>query len=162
MQSWRNAQRRYCAGPRLDRARDASLEHQQNHGAARKQGKSTLWNFFFALFFVLFFLRCFFFAKNHYNGECLKTLPRSNWQDGHKNFLTIFFRNQGSDDEKVRQKITMMASVPKHSPGPKNRIGKKKIGCRNFGLKTARGSPDFFFSETYSGKETRNGNYMDL
>ena len=27
MQSGINAQRRYCAGPRLDRARDASLEH---------------------------------------------------------------------------------------------------------------------------------------
>ena len=45
------------AGPRLDCARDASLEHQQNHGAARKQGKSTLWNFFFAFFALLFFLR---------------------------------------------------------------------------------------------------------
>ena len=27
MQSGINAQRRYCAGPRLDRARDVSLEH---------------------------------------------------------------------------------------------------------------------------------------
>ena len=46
------------AGPRLDCARDASLEHQQNHGAARKQGKSTLW-----IFFRSFFLRCFFFLR---------------------------------------------------------------------------------------------------
>ena len=101
---------------------------------------------FFALFFsALFFLRSFFFAKNHYNGECLKTLPRSNWQDRHKKFWLFFFGNQGSDDEKVRQKITMMASVSKHYPGPKNRIGKNIFGCRNFGLKTARGSPDSFF-----------------
>ena len=50
-----------------------------------------------------------------------------------QNFLTIFFfRNQGSDDEKVRQKITMMASVSKHSPGPKNRIGKNIFGRRFF------------------------------
>ena len=42
MQSWINAQRWYCAGPRLDRTRDASLEHEQNHGVARKQGRSTL------------------------------------------------------------------------------------------------------------------------
>ena len=42
MQSLINTQRRYCAGPRLDRTRDASLEHEQNHGTARKQGKSTL------------------------------------------------------------------------------------------------------------------------
>ena len=76
-------------------------------------------------------------------------------------FFSLFFGNQGSDDEKVRQKITMMASVSKHYPGPKNRIGKNIFGGRNFGLKTARGSPDFF-SETYSGKETRNGKYMDL
>jgi hypothetical protein len=27
MQYWKNAQQRYCDGPRLDRARDASLEH---------------------------------------------------------------------------------------------------------------------------------------
>ena len=87
MQSWINAQRRYCAGPRLDCARDASLEHQQNHGAARKQGKSTLW----ILFFSLFFFALLFFAKNHYNGECLKTLPSSNWQDGHEIFSTNFF-----------------------------------------------------------------------
>ena len=33
--SWINTQRRYCAGPRLDRTRDASLEHQQGHGAAQ-------------------------------------------------------------------------------------------------------------------------------
>ena len=62
-----------------------------------------------------------------------------------RNVLTIFFGNQGSDDEKVRQKITMMASVSKRSVGPKNMIGKNIFGRRNFGLKTARGSPDSFF-----------------
>ena len=30
-----NAQRRYSAGPRLDRARDASLEHQRSHGVTQ-------------------------------------------------------------------------------------------------------------------------------
>ena len=49
----------------------------------------------------------------------------------------------------------MMARGSKDSEKPKNRIG-KKIARENFGLKTSRGSPDFFF-ETYSGKETRNG-----
>jgi hypothetical protein len=29
MQCWKNTQQRYCAGPRLDRTRDTSLEHQQ-------------------------------------------------------------------------------------------------------------------------------------
>jgi hypothetical protein len=39
---WVNAQRRYCAGPRLDRTRDASLEHQRCHGAAQQAlGKSS-------------------------------------------------------------------------------------------------------------------------
>ena len=57
-----------------------------------------------------------------------------------QNFLTIFFfGNQGSDDEKVRQKITMMASVSKHFPGPKNRIGKKYFWLPEFC------APLFFF-----------------
>ena len=54
-----------------------------------------------------------------------------------------FFGNQGSHDEEVRQKITMMARASKDSEKPKNRIG-KKFACENFGLKTARGSPDSF------------------
>ena len=131
MQSWINAQRRYCAGPRLDCARDASLEHQQNHGAARKQGKSTLW-FFFSLFFCAlsffrsFFLRYFFFAKNHYNGECLKTLPSSNWQDGHEIFRTNFFFSTARTQklETGQKKLPIMAPVSKHSETPKNRIAR--------------------------------------
>jgi hypothetical protein len=81
MQSWKDAQRRYRAGPRLDRARDASLEHQQNHDATRNQGKSTLWIFFWRLFFFAVF---FFCSENHYNGECLKTLPETYKQDRHE------------------------------------------------------------------------------
>ena len=61
-------------------------------------------------------------------------------------FHFLFSENQGSDDEKVRQKITMMARGSKDSEKPKNRIG-KKIARENFGLKTARGSPDFFFRD---------------
>ena len=37
-------------------------------------------------------------------------------------FFFDFFGNQGSDDEKVRQKITMMARGSKDSENPKNRI----------------------------------------
>ena len=63
-----------------------------------------------------------------------------------QNFLTIFFfGNQGSDDEKVRQKITMMASVSKHSPGPKNRIGKKYIWLPKFWPKNCPGVSRLFF-----------------
>ena len=66
-----------------------------------------------------------------------KLFPRQTDGMDKKKFLT-FFWNQGSDDEKVRQKITMMARGSKDSEKPKNRIG-KKIACENFGLKTARG-----------------------
>ena len=63
-----------------------------------------------------------------------------------QNFLTIFFfGNQGSDDEKVRQKITMMASVSKHSPGPKNRIGKKYFWLPKFWPKNCPGVSRLFF-----------------
>ena len=131
MQSWINAQRRYCAGPRLDCARDASLEHQQNHGAARKQGKSTLWIFFSPFFFCAAFFFCavfFFFAKNHYNGECLKTLLSSNWQDGHEIFFDQFFFFFTARTQKLetgQKKLPIMAPVSKHSETPKNRIARK-------------------------------------
>ena len=42
-------------------------------------------------------------------------------------FFLTFFGNQGSDDEKVRQKITMMARGSKDSEKPTNRIGKKNL-----------------------------------
>ena len=93
MQSWINAQRRYCAGPRLDCARDASLEHQQNHGAARKQGKSTLWNFFFALFFLrsFVFALLFFLRKITIMASVSKLFLAQTDRMGTKFFLTIFF-----------------------------------------------------------------------
>ena len=75
-----------------------------------------------------------------------KLFPRQTDRMGTKFFFHFFFGNQGSDDEKVRQKITMMARGSKDSEKPKNRIG-KKIARENFGLKTARGSPDFFFRD---------------
>ena len=77
-------------------------------------------------------------------------------------YFDYFFGNQGSDDEKVRQKITMMASVSKRSVGPKNRIGKKYFWSPKFWPKICPGVSRLLFSETYSGKETRNGKYMDL
>ena len=76
--------------------------------------------------------------------------------------MTIFFGNQGSDDEKVRQKITMMASVSKHSEKPKNRIGKKYFWSPKFWPKNCPGVSRLFFFETYSGKETQIGNCTDL
>src|SRR3954470_10772733 len=47
MQSLINAQRRYCADPRLDRTRDASLKHQRKHGATRNQLRFFFCSFFF-------------------------------------------------------------------------------------------------------------------
>ena len=76
-----------------------------------------------------------------------KLFPGQTDRTGTKFFDYFFFGNQGSDDEKVRQKITMMAHGSKDSEKPKNRIGKNIFACENFGLKTARGSPDSFFSK---------------
>ena len=64
----------------------------------------------------------------------------------------IFFGNQGSDDEKVRQKFTMMAHGSKDSEKPKNRIAKFFFGCQNFGLKTARGLQTLFSRPTQARK----------
>ena len=87
-----------------------------------------------------------------------KLFPGQTDRMGMKFLLTIFFlENQGSDDEKVRQKITIMASVSKDLEKPKNRIGKKYFGSPKFWPKNCPGVYTFF-SETYSGKETRNGN----
>ena len=155
MQSWINAQRRYCASPRLDCARDASLEHQQNHGAARKQGKSTLWFFFRSFFLRSFFLRCFFLRKITIMASVSKLFLAQTDRMGMKFFWQFFFGNQGSDYEKVRQKITMMARGSKDSEKPKKRIG-KKICPWKFWPKNCPGVSRLFFSETYSGKETRN------
>ena len=55
-----------------------------------------------------------------------KLFPRQTDRMG-TNFFSRFFGNQGSDDEKVRQKITMMARGSKDSEKPKNRIGKKNL-----------------------------------
>ena len=51
----------------------------------------------------------------------------------------------------------MMARGSKDSEKPKNWIG-KKFAYGNFGLKTARGSPDFFFSRPTQARkhETEN------
>ena len=74
-----------------------------------------------------------------------KLFPRQTDRMGTKFLFHFFFGNQGSDDGKVRQKITMMARGSKDSEKPKNRIGKKIFAREIFGLKTARGSPDSFF-----------------
>ena len=143
MQSWINAQRRYCADPRLDRTREASLKHQRKHGAARKKLRSTLWNIF-SLFFCSFF--ALFSMKNHYNGECLKILLKPRKQDRHEIFSGIFF---GCPDQKSgfrARKVAMMGSVSKHVSRPKNTRGEKKFTPEIFGLESALESvPDFFF-----------------
>ena len=60
-----------------------------------------------------------------------KLFPRQTDRMGTEFFFT-FFGNQGSDDEKVRQKITMMARGSKDSEKPKNRIGKNIFGRQIF------------------------------
>ena len=74
-----------------------------------------------------------------------KLFPRQTDRMG-TNFFFTFFGNQGSDDEKVRPKITMMARGSKDSEKPKNRIG-KKIAHENFGLKLPGGLQTLFFRD---------------
>ena len=74
-----------------------------------------------------------------------KLFPGQTNRMGTKFFDYFFFGNQGSDDEKVRQKITMMASVSKHYPGPKNRIGKKYFWLPKFWPKNCPGVSRLFF-----------------
>src|SRR5215216_432811 len=91
-----------------------------------------------------------FFAENHYNGECLKTLPKSRGQDRHEIFSNFFLSDiRGSDDKKVRQKITMMATGSNRSRGPNKMMGKKYFQSLKFWPKNC---PGVSFSETYSGK----------
>ena len=74
-----------------------------------------------------------------------KLFPRQTDRIGTKFFLTFFFRNQGSDDEKVRQKITMMARGSKDSEKPKNRIGKTYFWSPKFWPKNCPGVSRLFF-----------------
>ena len=60
-------------------------------------------------------------------------------------FFGLFFGNQGSDDEKVRQKITMMARGSKDSEKPKNKIGKKYFRLPKFWPKNCPGVSRLFF-----------------
>ena len=84
-----------------------------------------------------------------------KLFPGQTDRMGTKNFDYFFFGNQGSDDEKVRQKITMMASVSKHYPAPKNRIGKKYFWLPKFWPKILA---EFFFPRPTQARkhETEN------
>ena len=98
-----------------------------------------------------------------------KLFPRTKNRIGTKFFVDTFFffcSGAGLRRPKKCEKITMMARVSKLFKKPNKTIGKKNFTPRNFGLKSALESvPDsffFFFSETYSGKETRNRNQIDL
>ena len=132
MQSWINAQRRYCADPRLDRTRDASLKHQRKHGAARKQLRSTL-NFFSLFFFWWrFFLRSFQ-RKITIMGSVSKYFSSLENRTGTKFFPEIFFfRLSGSKSGFRSRKVAMMGSVSKRVSRPNNTRGEKKIYPRNF------------------------------
>ena len=105
MQNCINAQRRYSAGPRLDRARDASLNTNKITTLHIIKGRAQSELLFFVFFGASFFY-AFFGSVNHYNGECLKTIPKSYKQDRHKKNLTNFFSRaiRGYDDQKMRQK----------------------------------------------------------
>ena len=92
-----------------------------------------------------------------------KLFPGQTDRMGTKNFDYFFFENQGSDDEKVRQKITMMASVSKHYPGPKNRIGKKYFWLPKFWPKNCPGvSRLFFFRDLLRQGNTKRKIYGSL
>ena len=86
----------------------------------------TLDYFFRSVFFwcSIFFLRLFFLRKITIMAGVSKLFPGQTDRMATK-FFWLFFENEGSDDEKVRQKTTMIASVSKDSEKPKNRIGKK-------------------------------------
>ena len=137
------------AGPRLDCARDASLEHQQNHGAARKQGKSTLWIFF------RFFLRCFYFLRKiTIMASVSKLFLGQTDRMGTKFFRPIFFFD--CPDPKTgngSKKLPIMAPVSKHSETPKNRIA--RIFFRKMRFQKILGLNGGWFPD--SGKETRIG-----
>ena len=60
-------------------------------------------------------------------------------------FFDYFFGNQGSDDEKVRQNITMMAHGSKDLEKPKNRIGKKYFWSPKFWPKNCPGVSRLIF-----------------
>ena len=137
MQSWINAQRRYCAGPRLDCARDASLDTNKitarhiNKGKAHSGIFFSL--FFFALFFfaMLFFCALFFFAllfflrKITIMASVSKLFPGQTDRMG-TNFLwqkkILTARTQKL--ETGQKKLPIMAPVWKHSETPKNRIAR--------------------------------------
>ena len=145
MQSWINAQRRYCADPRLDRTRDASLKHQRKHGAARKQLRSTLWIFFSFFLVALFF--ALFSTKNHYNGECLKILLKPRKQDRHEIFSGIFFFGCPDQNLDFGHEKLLWWEVSQNAFLDLTILGAKKFFTpKIFRPKSALKSvPDFFF-----------------
>jgi hypothetical protein len=76
MQGWITAQRRYCAGPRLSQARDASLEHNESRSDTEKQQAAVRWT------------ACEW-GEKHYDGKCLKMISKVKYLYR----LKIFFWN---------------------------------------------------------------------
>jgi hypothetical protein len=76
MQGWITAQRRYCAGPRLSQARDASLEHNESRRDTEKQQAAVLQT------------ACEW-GENHYDGKCLKMISKVKYQYRIKIFFEI-------------------------------------------------------------------------
>jgi hypothetical protein len=125
MQGWITAQRRYCAGPRLAQARDASLEHHESRRDTERQqaavlGTARKW------------------GENHYDEKCLKTISKVKYQDRNKIFFWNFRKLHETTPKSVQMPkiFTIMAYSSKRSQKPKNSIGRKKI---------RRSSQTFFF-----------------
>ena len=101
---------------------------------------------------LCFFGAPLFFAKNHYNGECLKILPSSNWQDGHKFFFGLFSEIRAATTKKCDKKSLWWHVAD--SEKPKNRIGKKYFRSPKFWPKNCPGvsssDPHHFSISTYA------------
>ena len=158
MQSWKDNQRRYRAGLTLDLARDASLNTNKITTLHVIKGTTHSELLFFSFFWRLFFCALFLAQQITIMASVSKHFPSRLNRIGIIFFWVIcFFRSDsGLRRPKIARKITMMASVSKRSGRPKMMIGKNIFTRRNFGLESALKSvPDFIFSDTYSGKETR-------
>jgi hypothetical protein len=88
MQGWITAQRRYCAGPRLSQARDASLEQHESRRDTEKQQAAVLWT-------------SREWGENHYDGKCLKTISKVEYRDRVKIFFWNFRKLHETAPESV-------------------------------------------------------------
>ena len=93
-----------------------------------------------------FFFRSFFLPKITIMASVSKLFPSHENKIDTKFFRQFFFSEiRGSDDQKVRQKITMMATGSKRSRGPNKRMGKKYFQSSKFWPKNCPGVSRLFF-----------------